>query len=94
MIERDDADGDVIFQRVRKILAEHIRHAAGTTAVALSETTRLWGRGIALDSVDVLVLVCALEEEFTLTIDDGELSPRQVQTVGALVDFVRKRLPP
>jgi acyl carrier protein len=53
----------------------------------------LLGRGIGLDSIEILALVSAIETEFDLTIDDSELEERHFATLGALADFVRRRLP-
>ena len=52
--------------------------------------TRLYGRGLGLDSVDALRLVAALEEEFDITIDDTELTPSIFERIGSLVSLVRR----
>jgi acyl carrier protein len=59
---------------------------------ALSEDTGLLGQGIGLDSIEVLRVVIAVEEEFDLTIDDRSLRPEFFATVGALVTFIEARL--
>jgi acyl carrier protein len=53
----------------------------------------LLGRGIGLDSIEVLALVSAIEAEFDLTIDDSELHESNFATLGALMHFVQQRLP-
>lgn len=50
--------------------------------------TRLYGRGLGLDSVDGLRLLAALEEEFHITIDDTEVTPATFENIGSLVDLV------
>ncbi len=59
----------------------------------IDEGTGLLGQGLGLDSVEVLSLVTALEEEFGLTIDDADLKVAHFRTVGALVRFIGERLP-
>lgn len=68
-----------------------------TTSTPLPESgitanTGLLGRGIGLDSIEVLSLVSAIEEAFDLTIADEELKPEHFATVGTLVEFVGRRL--
>lgn len=64
-------------------------------AVAMSridEETGLLGRGIGLDSIEVLSVVAALEEEFDITIDDSELEVRHFATVGAVLHLILPKL--
>jgi acyl carrier protein len=66
---------------------------AQTTEVPLAVgeitlNTGLLGRGIGLDSIDVLALVSAIEDEFGLTIADEDLRREHFATVRALVEFV------
>lgn len=58
----------------------------------LTPNSGLLGHGIGLDSIEILELVAAIETEFDLTIDDGELTETHFATLGTLVDFVRHRL--
>lgn len=57
----------------------------------MDESTGLLGEGIGLDSVEILKLVCAIEEEFTLTIDESELTAVRFRTVGALATFIEEK---
>ncbi len=57
----------------------------------LNESTGLLGEGIGLDSVEILKLVCAIEEEFGLTIDESELTAVRFKTVGSLADFIEEK---
>ena len=54
----------------------------------LDEDTGLLGQGIGLDSVEVLQLVGAIEEDFGLTIDDEALEAEHFATIGTVVTFV------
>jgi acyl carrier protein len=59
---------------------------------SLDERTGLLGRGIGLDSVEVLQLVGAIEEDFGLTIDDDLLDAKHFETIGTVVTFVMGQL--
>jgi acyl carrier protein len=61
-------------------------------AERVSEALGLLGRGIGLDSIEVLALVSAIEAEFGLTIDDADLTVEHFRTLGTLVTFVESRL--
>jgi acyl carrier protein len=54
----------------------------------LDDGTGLLGQGIGLDSVEVLELVGAIEEDFGLTIDDEALDAEHFATIGSMVTFV------
>jgi serine O-acetyltransferase len=58
---------------------------------AMDRSTGLLGEGIGLDSVEILKLVCAIEEEFELTIDESELTAARFKTVGALAGFIHEK---
>jgi serine O-acetyltransferase len=57
----------------------------------LDRSTGLLGEGIGLDSVEILKLICAIEEEFELTIDESQLSAARFKTVGSLANFIHER---
>ena len=57
----------------------------------LDEQTGLFGRGIGLDSIEILQLVMGIEEEFELTIDDDELAPEHFRSIGNLITFIERR---
>jgi len=58
----------------------------------LDEHTGLLGRGVGLDSIEVLQLVAAIEEEFELTIDDDELVPDHFRSIGNLITFIECKI--
>jgi acyl carrier protein len=45
-----------------------------------------------LDSLRLLILIGAIEEEFSLTIDDEEVQLPDFETLGSLVTVVQERL--
>jgi acyl carrier protein len=58
----------------------------------LDDSTGLLGHGIGLDSIEVLALVCAIEEAFDLTVADDCLQRTYFETIGSLVAFIQERL--
>ncbi|MFX0145275.1 MAG: acyl carrier protein [Candidatus Hodarchaeota archaeon] len=58
----------------------------------IDEQTGLLGKGIGLDSVEILQVVVGIEEEFNLTIDEGELSPDYFRSVADLITFIEGKL--
>ena len=83
--------GDAIQHRLVQLIQKTIE-----TPLAPNEITAdsgLLGRGIGLDSIEILALVSAIETEFGVTIEDSELKEADFATVGTLVAFVRRRLP-
>jgi acyl carrier protein len=63
-----------------------------TSTEPLLETTGLLGRGIGLDSMEVLQLVVAAEDQFDITIDESRLKPEYFRTVGAFATFLEGRI--
>lgn len=57
----------------------------------LREETRLYGTGLGLDSLDALRLVAGLEEEFGITIDDTELTPSTLESIGSIVSLIQSK---
>lgn len=53
--------------------------------------TPLFGALPELDSLAVLELVTSLEDRFSITVDDDELTGGMLETVGSLHTFVRDR---
>lgn len=53
--------------------------------------TPLFGALPELDSLAVLELVTALEDRFSITVDDDELTGGMLETAGSLHAFVRDR---
>ncbi len=84
------AKREEILAFLRAILTERLKLASN--ADSLGEETGLLGQGIGLDSIEILQLVAAIEEEFGLTLDGNELKPDHFGTVGSLVTFVQERL--
>ena len=54
--------------------------------------TALFGALPELDSLGVLALVGALEDQFDITIEDDEFGAELFETVGSLTEFVEAKL--
>jgi len=58
----------------------------------LTTDTALFGALPELDSLGVLALVGALEDQFDITIEDDEFGAELFETVGSLTEFVEAKL--
>ena len=58
----------------------------------LMTDTALFGALPELDSLGVLALVGALEDQFDITIEDDEFGAELFETVGSLTEFVEAKL--
>lgn len=58
----------------------------------LTTETALFGTLPELDSLGVLALVGALEDEFGITIEDDEFGAELFETVGSVTEFVEAKL--
>jgi serine O-acetyltransferase len=80
----------VVLKRLVEVITNNTE---GTkSGDAIGENTVLIGEGIGLDSIEMLHVISAIEEEFGLTIDEGDLMISHLQTVGSLAAFVEERL--
>jgi acyl carrier protein len=59
---------------------------------SVDDATGLLGHGIGLDSIEILGLVCSIEEAFDVTVSDQDLDRAHFETVGALVTFIVNQL--
>ena len=74
-------------------IAEMLRELELTTTTEpVDEATGLLGKGIGLDSMEVLQLVVAAEERFDLTVDESQLRPEYFRTAGAFATFLEERM--
>ena len=58
----------------------------------LAADSPLLGSVPELDSMAVVSILTALEEQFGIVVDDDEVDGRTFATVGSLIDFVRSKL--
>ena len=79
-----------VIDDVRLILASAL--GLGSEADELGEDTALLGHFPQLDSMAVVAVITALEEQFEIEVDDDELSAENFESVGALCAFVEGKL--
>lgn len=79
------AGKDAIFQKMKRIIVEQL--GVDEEAVTLEASFQ---DDLGADSLDVVELLMALEEEFDLEIPDEDAE--KIQTVGDAVDYVRERV--
>lgn len=58
----------------------------------LTEHSALLGSVPELDSMAVVNVITALEEQFDIMIDDDEISAEIFETLGSLTDFIEKKI--
>lgn len=61
-------------------------------AVELNASTPLLGSVAELDSMAVVTILTALEENFGIVVDDDEVDGRTFASVGSLTGFVQSKL--
>lgn len=64
----------------------------GNRGADLSADSPLLGAIPELDSMAVVNLINALEEQFGFCVDDDEISAETFETLGSLVEFVARKL--
>ena len=76
----------VNLDRIRRLLRDTLM--IGERADELTEHSRLLGGVPEFDSVAVVGVVAAIEEEYGVRISDRELSPEIFETMGSLSRFI------
>ena len=80
---------DVIEDRLVQILAEHLK--VPLKREKIREDMSLRGRGLGLDSVDVVSLVVKLEEAFDIFFEAEEVA-QCAETFGSLLRTIRHKV--
>lgn len=70
------------FEKIAKIISEQL----GVDEASISKDTSFVD-DLGADSLDVVELVMALEEEFDMEISDGEAE--NIKTVGDVLDYIK-----
>ena len=80
----------MLLDEVRAVLgsALQIRERAQT----LDESAPLLGAVPELDSIAVVNLITALEEQFGITVADDEIDAAAFESLGSLTQFVQRKL--
>ena len=64
----------------------------GKRAEKMNERTPLLGAIPELDSMAVVSVITALEERFSITIEDDEIGADAFETLGSLASFVQRKV--
>lgn len=79
------------LEEVKNILAD-VLSLSGAAKDELTASSALLGSIPELDSMAVVHLITALEEQFGITVDDDEISASTFETLGSLASFVEQKL--
>ena len=79
------------LEEIKTILADVLSLSAEARD-GLTEQSALLGSIPELDSMAVVNLITALEEQFGIAVDDDEISAATFETVGTVVGFVEMKL--
>jgi acyl carrier protein len=80
----------MLEQRVRSILRDTLQ--LGERAARLDAGTALLGAIPELDSMAVVTVITALEDQFGFVVEDDEISGETFATFGSLVQFVESKV--
>ncbi len=79
----------MVEQQVRAILRDTLQ--LGDRATRLNSSSALLGSIPELDSMAVVTLITALEDQFGFVVEDDEISAETFATFGSLVQFVASK---
>ena len=79
-----------IKKRIKKVLVQKLLQGLGPDDI--ENDTSLIELGVGADSVATLEFVVALEEEFQISIDEDEINPELLATVGNISDYISRRI--
>ena len=80
-------------KEIEKKVAHLLAGAHGKEHGKASGTTGLFlGGDEAFDSVSGLNLILAIEQEFEITVDDGDIQPKNFASLTAIVKYIESKL--
>lgn len=79
-----------MIESVRRILRDALQ--LGDRADALTADSRLLGEMPELDSMAVVAILTLVEEEFSIEVNDQDISADTFATVGSLARFLQERV--
>lgn len=88
--EKLDVDRTAVFQQVCALL-DQVLQLDGRSR-EFDEATGLLGAIPEFDSMAVVSVLTAMEEQYGFEIDDDEISGETFATVGSLTDFVERKI--
>ena len=79
-----------MIEDVKRIVSTTLQ--LGARSNAMNASTPLLGAIPELDSMAVVSLITALEEQFGITVEDDEIGADTFETLGSLTSFVEQKL--
>jgi len=79
-----------MLDEVRKVVGSALQ--LGDRANELQSDTLLLGNLPELDSMAVVTVITALEEQYGFVVEDDEISAETFATMGTLTDFVQEKI--
>lgn len=79
-----------MIEDVKRIVGSTLQ--LGPRVASMQDSTPLLGAIPELDSMAVVSLITALEEQFGITVDDDEIGAATFETLGSLTRFVEGKL--
>ncbi len=79
-----------MLDEVRNIVGDALQ--LGERAESLQKDTALLGNLPELDSMAVVTVITALEEQYGFIVDDDEISAETFASLGSLTDFVQEKV--
>lgn len=79
-----------VIDGVKRALQEALQ--LGDRVQAFDPSTPLFGSIPEFDSMAVVTVITALEEQFDIAVDDDDISAEVFETVGSLTRFVEQKL--
>lgn len=76
--------------RIRNLIIEKLK-LEDVKPEDISDDTPLFGEGLALDSIDALELVVALEKEFGIKVEDEEVGAKAFKNLSTLAEFINEK---
>ena len=78
------------IEAIKNILADVL--SLGDRKTSLNSKSALLGSLPELDSMAVINIITALEEQFGIVVDDDEISAKTFETLGTLAIFIDRKL--
>jgi len=79
-----------MLDEVRNIVGDALQ--LGERTESLQKDTALLGNLPELDSMAVVTVITALEEQYGFIVDDDEISAETFASLGSLTDFVQEKV--